>query len=204
MADGPIVHRVADARLPTEFGDFRCLAYQAEGDDVTHLALVRGDPRVETEPVLVRLHSECLTGDVFSSRRCDCGPQLHAAMRLVAQAGTGVVVYLCGHEGRGIGIAHKLQAYELQDDGFDTVDANLELGLPVDDRDYGIGAAILHDLGVDRIQLLTNNPAKTTSLAAAGITISGRLPLVTAVHDDNAAYLRTKAERLGHRYEPDE
>src|SRR5215216_4219540 len=98
MADGPIVHRVADARLPTEFGDFRCLAYQAEGDDVTHLALVRGDPRVETEPVLVRLHSECLTGDVFSSRRCDCGPQLHAAMRLVAQAGTGVVVYLCGHE----------------------------------------------------------------------------------------------------------
>ena len=203
MADGPVVHRVADARMPTEFGDFRCLAYQSDGDDVTHLALVRGDPADAGEPVLVRMHSECLTGDVFASRRCDCGPQLHAAMRMIAQAGTGVVVYLCGHEGRGIGIAHKLQAYELQDGGLDTVDANIELGLPVDDRDYGIGAAILHDLGVDRVRLLTNNPAKTTSLTAAGITITGRLPLVTAVHDDNAAYLRTKAERLGHRYEPD-
>jgi 3,4-dihydroxy 2-butanone 4-phosphate synthase/GTP cyclohydrolase II len=204
MADGPVVHRVADARLPTEFGDFRCLAYQAEGDDVTHLAIVRGQPAAEAGPVLVRVHSECLTGDVFASRRCDCGPQLHAAMRLIAEAGTGVVVYLCGHEGRGIGIAHKLRAYELQDEGLDTVDANLELGLPVDDRDYGIGAAILHDLGVERIQLLTNNPAKTESLTRHGIVISGRTPLVTAVHDDNAAYLRTKAERLGHRYEPDE
>ncbi len=204
MADTPVVHRIADARLPTEFGAFRCLAFQADGDDETHLALVRGEVAASSEPVLVRLHSECLTGDVFASRRCDCGPQLQAAMRLIAEAGTGVVVYLCGHEGRGIGIAHKLRAYELQDEGLDTVDANLELGLPVDDRDYGIGAAILHDLGVDRIRLLTNNPAKTSSLTAAGIVITGRVPLVTDVHEDNEAYLRTKQERMGHRYDPDD
>jgi 3,4-dihydroxy 2-butanone 4-phosphate synthase/GTP cyclohydrolase II len=204
MADAPIVHRVADARLPTELGAFRCLAFQAEGDDQTHLALVCGDVAAATAPVLVRVHSECLTGDVFSSRRCDCGPQLHAAMRMIAEAGTGVVVYLCGHEGRGIGIAHKLRAYELQDDGLDTVDANLELGFPVDDRDYSVGAAILRDLGVGPVLLLTNNPEKTSSLLAAGITISGRIPLVTDVHDDNAAYLRTKQERMGHRYDPDE
>src|SRR5829696_1836279 len=203
MADGIVVHRVADARLPTELGSFRCLAFQADGDDVTHLALVRGDVGAAAEPVLVRVHSECLTGDVFGSRRCDCGPQLHAAMAMVEAAGTGVVVYLCGHEGRGIGIAHKLRAYELQDDGRDTVDANVELGLPVDDRDYSIGAAILHHLGIDRIRLLTNNPAKTSSLTAAGIAVSGRLPLVTDVHEDNAAYLRTKQERMGHQYEPD-
>ena len=172
---------------------------------MTHLALVRGDVAQAAEPVLVRVHSECLTGDVFASRRCDCGPQLHAAMELIVAAGTGVVVYLCGHEGRGIGIAHKLpRAYELQDDGLDTVDANLELGLPVDDRDYSIGAAILHDLAVASIVLLTNNPAKTSSLTAAGIAVAGRLPLVTDVHADNEAYLRTKQERMGHRYEPDE
>jgi 3,4-dihydroxy 2-butanone 4-phosphate synthase/GTP cyclohydrolase II len=203
MADGPVVHRVADARLPTEFGEFRCLAFQAEGEEITHLALVCGDLAAADGPVLVRVHSECMTGDVFASRRCDCGPQLHAAMALIAEAGHGVVVYLCGHEGRGIGIAHKLRAYELQDEGLDTVDANLELGLPVDDRDYGIGAAILHHLGVEEVQLLTNNPAKTTALTAHGITIAGRIPLVTQVHEDNEAYLRTKAERLGHRYEPD-
>jgi 3,4-dihydroxy 2-butanone 4-phosphate synthase/GTP cyclohydrolase II len=204
VADAVIVHRVADARLPTELGAFRCLAYEAEGDDITHLALVCGDVAAAGSPVLVRVHSECLTGDVFASRRCDCGPQLHAAMRMIAEAGTGVVVYLCGHEGRGIGIAHKLRAYELQDEGLDTVDANLELGLPVDDRDYGVGAAILHDLGVDEVELLTNNPEKTAGLADLGIRISGRVPLVTAVHEDNEAYLRTKQERMGHRYDPDE
>ena len=198
----PAVHRVAATRLPTEFGEFRCLAYQADTDDETHLALVCGDIVAGNE-VLVRVHSECVTGDVFASRRCDCGPQLHAAMRMIAEEGRGVVVYLCGHEGRGIGIAQKLQAYELQDQGFDTVDANLELGLPVDLRDYGIGAAILRDLGIRRVRLLTNNPAKTSGLAAFGIEIAGRLPLVTPVHDDNAAYLRTKRDRLGHRFEHD-
>ena len=203
MADGLIVRRVADARLPTEFGEFRCLAFQADGDDETHLAVVRGDVATAADPVLVRVHSECLTGDVFASRRCDCGPQLQAAMHMIAAAGTGVVVYLCGHEGRGIGIAHKLRAYELQDGGLDTVDANLHLGLPVDDRDYSIGAAILHDLGIASVVLLTNNPAKTDSLTAAGITIADRLPLVTDVHADNEAYLRTKQERMGHRFDPD-
>jgi 3,4-dihydroxy 2-butanone 4-phosphate synthase/GTP cyclohydrolase II len=197
------VRRVADARLPTERGDFRCLAYQSDRDDETHLALVCGDVAASVEPVLVRVHSECMTGDVFSSRRCDCGPQLQAAMGMIADAGCGVVVYLCGHEGRGIGIADKLRAYELQDAGFDTVDANVELGLPVDDRDYAAGAAILHDLGVDRIRLLTNNPAKTAALTAHGIEVVAREPLVTPVHEDNAAYLRSKAERLGHRYDAD-
>ena len=203
MADvRPDVHRVALTRLPTELGEFRCLGYQSDIDDETHLALLCGDVEGADE-VLVRVHSECLTGDVFGSRRCDCGPQLHAAMEMIAAEGCGVVVYLCGHEGRGIGIAHKLRAYELQDQGFDTVDANLELGLPVDLREYGIGAAILRDLGVGSIRLLTNNPAKISGLAAFGIDIAGRLPLVTAENEDNAAYLRTKRERLGHRFEHD-
>ncbi len=176
MADGPVVHRVADARLPTELGAFRCLAFRSDADvdGVTHLALVCGDVAAGGEPVVVRVHSECLTGDVFGSRRCDCGPQLHEAMRRITAAGRGVVVYLCGHEGRGIGIGHKLQAYELQDQGFDTVDANVELGLPVDDRDYVAGAAILHELGADRIRLLTNNPAKTAALTAHGIEVVAR------------------------------
>ena len=201
------VVRVASTRLPTEHGEFRCLAYQAdpateETGDETHLALVVGD-LTGADDVLVRMHSECLTGDVFGSRRCDCGPQLDESLRLVAEEGCGAVVYLCGHEGRGIGIAHKLRAYELQDQGLDTVDANLELGLPVDTRDYGIGAAILHDLGVGRIRLLTNNPAKVSGLTAFGVDVAERVPLVTTVHEDNAAYLRTKRERLGHRYEAD-
>ena len=203
MADGPVVHRVADARLPTELGAFRCLAFRADADDVTHLALVRGDVAAATEPVLVRVHSECLTGDVFGSRRCDCGAQLHEAMRRIDAAGCGVVVYLCGHEGRGIGIGSKLQAYELQDQGFDTVDANVELGLPVDDRDYAAGAAILLELGADRVRLLTNNPAKVAAVAAHGVEVVTREPLVTPVHEDNAAYLQAKADRLGHRYDPD-
>jgi 3,4-dihydroxy 2-butanone 4-phosphate synthase/GTP cyclohydrolase II len=203
MADGPLVHRVADARLPTELGAFRCLAFRAEGDDVTHLALVRGDVAAATEPILVRVHSECLTGDVFGSRRCDCGPQLHEAMRRIEAEGCGVVVYLCGHEGRGIGIGSKLQAYELQDAGLDTVDANLELGLPVDDRDYAAGAAILLEVGARRVRLLTNNPAKVAAVAAHGVEVVARIPLVTGVNAENAAYLQAKQERLGHRYEQD-
>jgi 3,4-dihydroxy 2-butanone 4-phosphate synthase/GTP cyclohydrolase II len=203
LADGPVVHRVADARLPTELGAFRCLAFRAEADDVTHLALVCGDVAAATEPVLARVHSECLTGDVFGSRRCDCGPQLHEAMRRIAEEGCGVVVYLCGHEGRGIGIGSKLQAYELQDAGLDTVDANIELGLPVDTRDYAAGAAILRELGVERVRLLTNNPAKVTAVEAHGVRVVTRIPLVTGVNEDNTAYLQAKRERLGHRYDPD-
>jgi 3,4-dihydroxy 2-butanone 4-phosphate synthase / GTP cyclohydrolase II len=203
VADRPVVRRVADARLPTELGTFRCLAYESDADDVTYLALVCGDVAAATGPVLVRVHSECLTGDVFASRRCDCGPQLHEAMRLIAAEGCGVVVYLAGHEGRGIGIAHKLRAYELQDAGLDTVDANLELGLPVDDRDYAVGAAILHELGIGAVRLLTNNPDKRTGLTDLGIVVTDRVPLVTTVHEDNAAYLHTKQHRMGHNYRSD-
>jgi len=198
MADAPIVHRVADARLPTELGAFRCLAFQADGDPETHLALVHGDVGAATAPVLVRVHSECLTGDVFASRRCDCGPQLHAAMRMIAEAGTGVVVYLCGHEGRGIGIAHKLQAYELQDGGLDTVDANLELGLPVDLRDYGIGAQILVDLGLGSIRIMTNNPKKIIGLEGYGLSVSEQVPIQHAANPHNERYLMAKRDRLGH------
>jgi 3,4-dihydroxy 2-butanone 4-phosphate synthase/GTP cyclohydrolase II len=192
-----LVRRTAEARLPTEFGVFRCLAYQSVIDHETHLAFVMGEPAGEPN-VLVRVHSECLTGDVFGSRRCDCGAQLHAALRRIGEEGMGVVVYLRGHEGRGIGIAHKLQAYELQDGGFDTVDANVELGLPVDSREYGIGAQILVDLGITTMRLMTNNPAKRGGLEGYGLEIVERVPLRTVPHDDNVHYLRTKRDRLGH------
>ena len=150
------------------------------------------------QDVLVRVHSECLTGDVFGSRRCDCGAQLHAALRLIADARLGAVVYLRGHEGRGIGIAHKLQAYELQDGGLDTVDANVELGLPVDSREYGIGAQILVDLGITTMRLLTNNPAKRGGLEGFGLQIVERVPIHTTPNEENIRYLRTKRDRLGH------
>ena len=149
-------------------------------------------------PVLVRVHSECLTGDVFGSRRCDCGPQLATAMALVEREGAGVIVYLRGHEGRGIGIGHKIRAYSLQDQGFDTVDANTELGLPVDSREYGIGAQILADLGVTELRLMTNNPAKYGGLGGYGLTVVERVPLNTVPTPENEAYLRTKVERMGH------
>ena len=192
-----LVRRTADARLPTEFGEFRCVAYQSVLDQETHLAFVMGDPAGQSD-VLVRVHSECLTGDVFGSRRCDCGDQLHGAMRRIAQEGLGVVVYLRGHEGRGIGIAHKLRAYELQDGGLDTVDANVELGLPVDSREYGIGAQILVDLGVTTMRLMTNNPAKRGGLEGYGLQIVERVPLQTVPNEENIRYLRTKRDRLGH------
>jgi 3,4-dihydroxy 2-butanone 4-phosphate synthase/GTP cyclohydrolase II len=192
-----LVRKTADARVPTEFGEFRCLAYESVIDHETHLAFVMGEPAGQPD-VLVRVHSECLTGDVFGSRRCDCGSQLHAAMRLIAQAGLGVVVYLRGHEGRGIGITHKLQAYELQDGGLDTVDANVELGLPIDSREYGIGAQILVDLGITTMQLMTNNPAKRGGLEGYGLQIVGRVPLHTVPNEENIRYLQTKRDRLGH------
>jgi 3,4-dihydroxy 2-butanone 4-phosphate synthase/GTP cyclohydrolase II len=195
-----LVRRIAEARIPTEWGDFTCYAYESVLNQDQHLAFVRGAPSGE-DNVLVRMHSECLTGDVFNSLRCDCGPQLHAAMKAVAEDGLGVVVYLRGHEGRGIGIAHKLRAYSLQDQGRDTVDANLELGLPVDSREYGIGAQILVDLGITTMRLLTNNPAKYGGLDGFGLEIVERVPLQVAANPENIHYLRTKKDRMGHLLE---
>jgi len=192
-----LVRRTADARLPTEFGEFRCVAYQSVIDQETHLAFIMGEPAGQQD-VLVRVHSECLTGDVFGSRRCDCGAQLQSALRRIAGEGLGVVVYLRGHEGRGIGIAHKLRAYELQDGGLDTVDANVELGLPVDSREYGIGAQILVDLGITTMRLMTNNPAKRGGLEGYGLQIVDRVALHTEPNEENIRYLRTKRDRLGH------
>jgi 3,4-dihydroxy 2-butanone 4-phosphate synthase/GTP cyclohydrolase II len=192
-----LVERTASARVPTRWGDFQCHAYESAVDGETHLAYTLGEVATD-EPVLVRVHSECLTGDVFGSVRCDCGPQLHEAMRRVVAAGRGVVVYLRGHEGRGVGIAHKLRAYELQEQGLDTVDANVELGLPVDTREYGVGAQILADLGTRRLRLMTNNPEKYTGLSGHGVTIEERVPIHLRVHPEAERYLQTKRDRLGH------
>ena len=192
-----LVERMGEAAVPTEFGTFTCVAYKSTIDNIEHLAFVKGTITGQ-EPVLVRVHSECLTGDVFGSRRCDCGPQLATAMQMVDEAGAGVIVYLRGHEGRGIGIGHKIRAYSLQDEGFDTVDANTELGLPVDSREYGIGAQILADLGVRELKLMTNNPAKYGGLGGYGLTVVERVSLNTVPTPENEAYLRTKRERMGH------
>ncbi|WP_182357160.1 bifunctional 3,4-dihydroxy-2-butanone-4-phosphate synthase/GTP cyclohydrolase II [Tomitella gaofuii] len=191
------VKRVADARIPTAHGPFRAVGYESVHDDVEHVALVCGDIG-DGADVLVRVHSECLTGDVFGSLRCDCGPQLDAAMQMVAAEGRGVVLYMRGHEGRGIGLMHKLQAYQLQDAGRDTVDANLELGLPADARDYGLGAQILVDLGVQSMRLLTNNPAKRVGLGGYGLAITERVPMPVRATAENLRYLRTKRDRMGH------
>ena len=192
-----LVTRVSEARIPTEYGDFTCYAYESVLNGDQHVAFVRGAVQGESN-VLVRMHSECLTGDVFGSRRCDCGLQLDAALRRVAEEGLGAVVYLRGHEGRGIGLAHKLRAYNLQEQGRDTVDANLDLGLPVDSREYGIGAQILVDLGITTMRLMTNNPAKYTGLAGFGLEMVERVPLQPAHNPENFEYLRTKQERMGH------
>ncbi len=194
---GRLVRRVATARLPTASGVFRAHVYAALADGVEHVALVRGTVD-DGEPVLVRVHSECLTGDVLGSLRCDCGSQLQAALAAVARAGRGLVLYLRGHEGRGIGLGHKLRAYALQDGGYDTVEANRALGLPVDARDYAVAAQIVADLGVRRLRLLTNNPRKAQALAGHGLEVVERVPLVTPPRPENARYLRTKQERLGH------
>ena len=195
-----LVRRLADARVPTEWGEFRCVAYESILNKDTHVAFVMGEP-IGQDNVLVRVHSECLTGDVFESRRCDCGNQLRTAMATIAVEGLGVVVYLRGHEGRGIGLAHKLAAYELQDTGLDTVDANVALGLPVDNREYGIGAQILVDLGLTTMRIMTNNPAKLGGLEGFGLTIVEQVPIPPHVTDDNLRYLQTKRERMGHRLE---
>ncbi len=195
-----LVRLVSSARMPTAHGDFVAHVYESVLDGEQHLALVRGtvDP---SRPVLVRVHSECLTGDVFGSRRCDCGEQLDAALERIAGEGTGVVVYLRGHEGRGIGLAHKLQAYALQEQGLDTVEANLALGLPVDTRSYGVGAQILADLGVGQMRLMTNNPAKCTGLDGSGLELVERIPLVVRPVAENLRYLKTQQEKLGHTLE---
>ncbi|CAM4059049.1 MULTISPECIES: bifunctional 3,4-dihydroxy-2-butanone-4-phosphate synthase/GTP cyclohydrolase II [Tsukamurella] len=193
------VVQVASARIPTAHGDFQAVGYTSIHDDVEHVALVKGDITSDGgADVLVRVHSECLTGDVFGSLRCDCGPQLDAAMEMVAQEGRGVVLYMRGHEGRGIGLMHKLQAYQLQDGGADTVDANLQLGLPADARDYGLGAQILVDLGITSMRLLTNNPAKRVGLDGYGLQITERVPMPLRANAENIHYLRTKRDRMGH------
>ncbi len=191
------VQAVAEARIPTRHGEFRALAYRSLVDDVEHVALVRGEIG-DGEQVLVRVHSECLTGDIFGSTRCDCGPQLDASIAAVAAEGRGVVLYVRGHEGRGVGLMHKLQAYQLQDDGQDTVDANLSLGLPADARDYGTGSQILVDLGIRTMRLLSNNPAKRAGLEGYGLEIVDRVPLPVTATAENIRYLRTKRDRMGH------
>jgi 3,4-dihydroxy 2-butanone 4-phosphate synthase/GTP cyclohydrolase II len=197
-----LVRRTAEARVPTEFGDFTCIAFEDTIGGETHLALIMGAPAGQAN-VLVRVHSECVTGDAFGSLRCDCGNQLRAAQERIALEGTGVIVYLRGHEGRGIGITHKLQAYGLQDQGLDTVDANVELGLPVDSREYGIGAQILVDLGITTMRLMTNNPAKRGGLEGFGLQIVERVPIESTLTAENERYLRTKQERMGHLQGPD-
>ncbi|GAB7052257.1 bifunctional 3,4-dihydroxy-2-butanone-4-phosphate synthase/GTP cyclohydrolase II [Catenuloplanes indicus] len=194
------VERVAEARIPTPHGVFRAFGYRVAFDSAEHVAMVYGEIG-DGQDVLVRVHSECLTGDVFGSQRCDCGPQLDASFARVAKEGRGVVLYVRGHEGRGIGLLHKLQAYQLQDRGLDTVDANLELGLPADARDYGTGAQILYDLGVRTMTLLTNNPAKRAGLEGYGLQIIGREGLPVRPHPENVRYLRTKRDRMGHTYD---
>jgi len=191
-----LVERVVATRLPTTFGEFEAVGYRSLVDDKHHVAMVKGDVAGQPD-VLVRVHSECLTGDVFHSLRCDCGEQLEAALAMIEQEGTGVLLYL-SQEGRGIGLLNKLRAYRLQEDGLDTVDANLKLGLPADLRDYGIGAQILTDLGLGSIRILTNNPKKIIGMAGYGLSVTDQIPIQAVPNPHNEAYLRAKRERLGH------
>lgn len=197
-----LVERTAVARLPTKWGTFTAYSYKSKLDGMEHIAMVKGEIGDGLD-VLVRVHSECLTGDIFGSARCDCGIQLALAMQKVENAGRGVVVYLRGHEGRGIGLGHKLKAYNLQDKGRDTVEANVELGLPVDSREYGIGAQILRDIGVQTIKLMTNNPAKYMGLKGYGLAVTGRIPVISPMTEENQKYLETKRSKMGHIYGSD-
>lgn len=192
-----IVQRAVETDLPTQLGKFKVIAYESLVSDEHHLAITKGDLRVGPPP-LVRMHSECLTGDVFGSLRCDCGAQLQLALKLIAEEGRGVVVYLRHHEGRGIGLVSKLQAYNLQDTGLDTVEANVHLGFPPDARDYGFGAQILVDLGLSKIRLLTNNPSKRAGIQGFGLEVVERVPLTVVPTSRNARYLRTKQDKMGH------
>jgi 3,4-dihydroxy 2-butanone 4-phosphate synthase/GTP cyclohydrolase II len=192
-----LVSKVAEARIPTEYGSFRALGYESLVDGRVHVAMVLGDVG-DGEEILVRVHSECLTGDVFRSLRCDCGTQLEDALRKIGATGRGVVLYIRGHEGRAIGLTHKLRAYQLQEQGRDTVEANEELGFAPDPRDYGIGAQILYDIGVRSMKLMTNNPAKRAGLDGYGLSIHERVPLETKPTEENSEYLKVKREKLGH------
>ncbi|MGH8947023.1 MAG: bifunctional 3,4-dihydroxy-2-butanone-4-phosphate synthase/GTP cyclohydrolase II [Acidimicrobiia bacterium] len=195
-----LVERVVEARVPTRYGTFKAFGYDSLVDGRHQVALVMGEIG-DGEGVLTRVHSECLTGDVFGSVRCDCGEQLDWALRSIADEGRGVVLYLRGHEGRGIGLLHKLAAYNLQDDGLDTVDANVYLGFPPDSRDYGVGSQILYDLGVRSMRLMTNNPTKRAGIEGYGLSILERVPIPTVANEENRAYLRAKVERLGHQFD---
>jgi len=195
-----LVRRMAEATIPTAAGDFTSVVYESMLDGEQHLAFVKGDVAGKQD-VLVRVHSECLTGDVFGSLRCDCGPQLHSALQRIEEEGSGVLIYLRGHEGRGIGLGHKISAYRLQEHGHDTVDANLELGLPVDSREYGIGAQMLVDLGITTMRLMTNNPVKYGGLEGFGLDITERVGLQSSPTPQNIDYLRTKQQRMGHLLE---
>jgi len=197
-----LVERVVEARIPTAHGEFAAIGYRSLVDDRQHIALVKGDIG-DGAGVMTRVHSECLTGDVFGSLRCDCGEQLDYALARIAEEGRGVVLYIRGHEGRGIGLLHKLAAYRLQDEGLDTVDANVNLGLPVDSRDYGVGSQILYDLGVRSMRLLTNNPVKRAAIEGYGLSIDERIPIVSPANDENQRYLQAKADRLGHELDVD-
>jgi 3,4-dihydroxy 2-butanone 4-phosphate synthase/GTP cyclohydrolase II len=203
LREDVLVHRAAEARIPTDHaGEFKAVVYRNDVDKFEHLALVKGEIDPEKK-VLVRVHSECLTGDVFGSARCDCGDQLHAAMRMIDQEGTGIVLYM-RQEGRGIGLVNKLKAYTLQDGGMDTVEANHKLGFKADLRDYGIGAQILRDLGVRKMSLLTNNPKKIIGLEGYGIEVVDRFPIEMAASEENKSYLQCKRDRMGHLIEVDE
>ncbi|WP_017612920.1 bifunctional 3,4-dihydroxy-2-butanone-4-phosphate synthase/GTP cyclohydrolase II [Nocardiopsis salina] len=197
QADPSLVSRTVETRMPNQHGEWRAVGYTGSADGAEHVALVMGEIGDGTD-VTVRLHSECLTGDAFGSHRCDCGAQLEAAMSDIAARGRGAVVYLGGHEGRGIGLLHKLRAYSLQDAGADTVDANLRLGLPADAREFGAGAEILQDLGIASVRLLSNNPDKAEALEQHGVAVGERVAMPTFVTDHNIAYLRTKRDRMGH------
>ena len=192
----------SEAFLPTGFGDFRIQVFHEDATGLDHVALTLGDMQ-GPDPVLVRIHSECLTGDVFNSTRCDCGPQLHAALDAIVEKGWGVLVYL-RQEGRGIGLQAKIQAYHLQDEGADTLDANLMLGLPADGRTYTVAGEILNGLGIESVDLLTNNPEKVTQLEQQGINVAKRTPLIVGVTEQNRTYLTTKRERMGHLIDKDD